>query len=78
MTKMTTLTKPTAQPHGIVAEVDQDAEVLRLEIPYGSKAVDAAPVSKGGKCRLLASTRGALEVPGTEITLSINAMVPLA
>jgi hypothetical protein len=57
--------------------VDPDAQVLRLEIPFDDDAVGEAPVSKGGKCRLLATTRGSLEIPGTEITLSINAMIPL-
>ncbi len=72
------MTKTTDQPRGYMFAIDEKNQVLTLAIPFDDDALSGAPVSKGGKCRLLASSRGSIQVEGTPITLSMNVMVPLA
>ncbi len=79
MSNMKSMVKDTPQPHGYLYGIEDD--VLTIQIPFDAKTINTAPVSGkngDGKSRLLATSRGLLQVDGTPLTISLNVMVPLA
>jgi len=58
--------------------IEKDTLVIRVKADPNS--IKAAPASKTGKTRLLASTHGALAVatPHGELKVALNVMVPAA
>lgn len=64
------------KPYGVQAAVDPDNEVIHLTIAYGAEAVKNAPLSSTKKTKLVGSTGGRCQVPGSPIAVNVLAMIP--
>ena len=59
-------------------EISTEGKILTIKIDISDEAVAAAPLSKTGKTRLLASSSGSVavscQVPGLQV--AVNVMIP--